>query len=71
MEPQGTPLLCCAPAAPQEVELQEEAAVALEVETLPLEQREVLSRTTAEGQGAAVDLIIFLIQAPLHQATPV
>lgn len=71
MEQRATPLPCCDQAARQEVEHQEEEVVAPQVEILLLEQREAVSQTTVEGQGVAVDLIIFLIQAPPPQATQV
>lgn len=69
MEQQAIPLPYCGQVAHQEVEHLEEVAVAQEVAILVLEQLETVSQMIEEGQVVAVDLIIFLIQAPLHQAT--
>lgn len=69
MEQRATPLPYCGQVAPQEVEHQEEVAVAQEMVILVPEQQEAASQMTEEGQVVAVDLIIFPIQAPPHQAT--
>lgn len=68
MEQQAIHLPYCGQVAHQEVEHLEVEAVAQEVVILVPGQQEAVSLMTEEGLEVAVDLIIFLIQAPPHQA---